>query len=542
MKPNFFITFRSVVLITAMAVIVSLCAAVDASARPDMVIAVNKLPRSLEPADKTGNVDVRVTYSIFDTLIRRDFMNPMADGGVRLVPLLAESWKRIDPRTLEVKLRRGVKFHNGSELTADDVLFTFSPERLWGKKSVIPNGRRYFGHLDRVEKIDPYTVRFVTKEPDLVFEHRLSTYTSWVINAQEWLKYKDQVAKENAGKPKDKQANWLDVALKAAAWNPIGTGPYKFVGWKKNNFVKLAANDDYFMGKPAAETITFKAVPEVATRIAGLVSGEFDIVVDVPPDQIAVLNRYPDIDVRSVVLENTHVVVFNTQHPVLKDKRVRQALSLAIDRDLLRKSLWLGKNFTPKGHQLPAFGPMYNKNRKGYPYDPEKAKTLLAESGYKGEEVSYRLIPAYYLNGLEAAQIIQEMWRKIGFNVKLQMVENFKQKRTKDAAIYAWSNSYRLPDPTGAIYVLWGVESAIQKKYKYWRSKEFNDAAAIVLKSGDMQERYTQFQKMLDIFEDEMPMTMLYNPLVTFGVRKKIAWTPYELYFMDFRPDNLKIQ
>lgn len=531
---------------TALAVVGALVGFLEISAhannRPHLNIAVNTLPRSLEPTERMGNVDVRVTYSIFDTLIRRDFRNPMPDGGVRLRPHLAESWTRISPTTLEVRLRRGVEFHNGDELTADDVVFTFSPERLWGENAVLPQGRSYFGHLDRVEKIDKYTVRFVTKRPDVVLEQRLATYGSWIVNARSWLEHREKVEKENRGKPKEQQVDWLQAALKAVRWNPVGTGPYKFKDWRKNEFIALEANDDYFMGKPAAGSITFKAVPEVATRIAGLVSGEFDIIVDVPPDQIALLNRYDDIDARPVVIENTHVIVFNTQHPVLKDKRIRQALSLAIDRDLLRKSLWLGKNYTPNGHQLPSFGPMYNKERRGYVYDPEKAKKLLEEAGYKGETVSYRLIPNYYLNALEAAQIIQEMWKKVGFNVELAMVENFKQKRTKDAAIYAWSNTYRLPDPTGAIYILWGPTSPIQTKFKYWSSADFNEAAETVLTSADMKERYENFQKMLDIFEDEMPMTMLYNPLVTYGVRKNIDWTPYPIYYMDFRPDNLKIK
>jgi peptide/nickel transport system substrate-binding protein len=508
--------------------------------RPALTVAVNTLPRSLEPAERTGNVDVRVTYSIFDTLIRRDFRNPLPGGGVRLVPHLAESWKRLDGRTLEVKLRKGVKFHNGDELTADDVTFTFSPERLWGEKSVIANGRDYFDHLERVEKIDPYTVRFTTKKPDVVFEHRLSTYTSWVINARSWLQFKDKAPKDVAGKPVGKETAWLEEALKANRWNPVGTGPYKFKSWKKNEFVQLEAHDAYFLGKPAAKAVAFRSVPELATRIAGLVSGEFDIIVDVPPDQIPILDRYKDLETRSVVLENTHVLVFNTNHPVLKDKRIRQALSLAIDRNRLIKALWHGKTYTPNGHQLPSFGPMYNKNRPGYVYDFEKAKQLLKEAGYKGQTVSYRLIPNYYINGLEAAQVVQEMWKKIGFNVELQMVENFTQKRTPDAAIYAWSNSYRLPDPTGAIDILWGATSGIQQKYKYWTSKAFNDAALVVLTSSDMKERYEHFQKMLDIFEDEMPMTMLYNPLQTYGVRKKIDWRPSELFFMDFRPDNFK--
>ena len=117
-----------------------------ADSRPDLVIAVNKLPRGLEPADNTGNVDVRATYSIFDTLIRRDFLKPDTDGGAKLIPGLATSWKRINPTTLELDLRKGVKFHNGTEFTADDVLFTFSEERLRGKKAALPCGS-YFAYL-----------------------------------------------------------------------------------------------------------------------------------------------------------------------------------------------------------------------------------------------------------------------------------------------------------------------------------------------------------------------------------------------------------
>jgi len=142
--------------------------------RPALTVAVNELPRGLEPSENTGNVDVRVTYSIFDTLIRRDFSKDSGGDDI-LKPGLAESWRRLTPFVLELKLRRGVKFHNGDEFTADDVVFTFSPERLTGRTAVIPEGRRYFGHLEQVQKIDPYTVRFITSKPDIVLEQRLAT-------------------------------------------------------------------------------------------------------------------------------------------------------------------------------------------------------------------------------------------------------------------------------------------------------------------------------------------------------------------------------
>lgn len=514
--------------------------AATADDRPEVVVAVNALARTLEPAERDGNVDVRIIYSMYDTLIRWDFLNPMPNGDARLVPGLATAWKRIDPRTLELTLRKGVKFHNGDEMTADDVVFTFSPERLWGNNSVLAYGRPYFGHLEKVEKIDAYTVRFTTTRPDLILEKRLSTYASFVVNARQWLDIKARVEKENAGKPADQQKDWKQTALTEIRWNPVGTGPFKFKSWRKDGFIELEAFDGYYMGKPTASKLTFRVVPEVAARIAGLVSGEFNIAVDIPPDQIDVLKRYNDIDLRPVVIDNVHLIVFNTTHPVLKDKRVRQALSLAIDRDLLVNTLWSGMTRVPNGHQLPEFGELYNKDRKGYVYDPAKAKALLKEAGYKGETVDYRMIPNYYLNGLEAAQIVQEMWKKVGFNVELKMAENFDRVRTPDVGVYAWSNTFRLPDPIGSLLVNWGARSAIQKKSKYWTPpEEFSKLEGIVETGTETAARAKAFQRMLDIFEDEMPMTILYSPLEVYAVNKKVQWKPYEQYFMDFRAYNL---
>ncbi|HEY8427581.1 MAG TPA: ABC transporter substrate-binding protein, partial [Sandaracinaceae bacterium] len=242
-------------------------AAVAADDRPAVVVAVNELPRGLEPAETHGNVDIRVTYSIFDTLLRRDFERN--DGTLK--PLLAESWKRLSPTEVEVKLRRGVTFHNGAPFDADDVVFTFSPERLTGKDAVIPGGRQYFGHLKEVQKIDSHTVRFVTKEPDPVFEQRLASYAAWIVSSRHWGSFRSDDPK------------WMQRALREVRWNPVGTGPLKFAGYRKDQFVALEANDRYFLGKPNVKSVTFREVPELAARIAGLASGEFDIIVDVTP-------------------------------------------------------------------------------------------------------------------------------------------------------------------------------------------------------------------------------------------------------------------
>lgn len=492
--------------------------------RPDLVVAVNNLPGSLEGIEEMGNVAVRITYSMFDSLIRRDFLADGSGTASKLVPGLAESWTRIDDRTLELKLREGVKFHDGSELTSDDVVFSFAAGRGRGYDPLIGSAKRFMDTISYVVPVDKYTVRVVSKEPDVLLEQRLAGYAFWVVGHK----------------------NYLTVGKDAFARNPVGTGPYKMDKWVDGEYIRLASNDEYFGGKPAAKTVTFVQVPEVSARIAGLVSGEYDIAVNIPPDQVPTIESYADLKVEQIVLDNTHMLVFFNDGPTAI-KEVRQALSLAIDRDLLRKALWEDKNFTPNGHQLPSYT-MYMKDYPGFEYNPEKAKKLLAEAGYNGEEIVYRFPLNYYLLSTEAAQAMQQMWKAVGLNVKLEPVENWSQVNDPDAKvnIRPWSNTHRLPDPVGSFVPQWGVNSAIQnnrqKPSRSWDApQEFNDLQNVIVTSTDWDERQKAYRKALDIWMDEVPGTMLYNPLETYAMRKEITWKPYGLYYMDLRPYNLQI-
>lgn len=485
-------------------------------ARAKLSIAVADVPPTLEPAQELSNQGVRITYSMFDTLIRRDFLSSPNGDGSKLVPSLAESWKRIDERTLEVKLRPEVKFHNGEVMTADDVVFTFSPERLTGKDAPLKQGRAYFGVLEKVEAIDPLTVRFTTKTADPILEQRLASWASWVINKKDWT------TNANGKFPKF----------------PVGTGPFKLDEYKSGESVKLVAFDDYFGGKPTAQSVTFSVVPEQATRIAGLVSGEFDIATNIAPDQIDQVNSYSDVETRSVVLANAHVLVYNTENPTIKDKRIRQAMNLAIDRNLLVEALWGGKAVVPKSHQFPEFGALYDDSRKGLEYNPEKAKELLKEAGYKGEEIHYATRANYYLNAMPAGQAIMEMWKAVGINGKLDVVESTDNLPDATRMVRNWSNSIRYPDPAGGLWNLWGPYGGVQQG-KDWVPAEFNKLGEELDRTSDTTKRRDVFQKMVDIWEDEAPGTILYQPLETYGVRKSLNWKPYNFYYMDLRPYNL---
>lgn len=493
-------------------------------------VAVNELPRGFDTGITPANVDVRAYYNVYDTLIRRDFAHPLPDGGVRLVPALALSWGWSTPTTFDLKLRQGVTCHDGSPFDADDVLATFSQERLLAKNAFYPEGRVYFGMVKSVDKLDAFTVRFTTEYPDLALQHRLSSYLSFVICDEAWNAFRKEGVDHKI---------WMDEAARAQNLRPVGTGPYKVTEYLKNDRLTLTAFDQYFEGKPAADTITFRSVPEVAARVAGLIAGDYDIAVDLPPDQWPAVQGVDGVVLKSVPLENTHVVVFNNNDPVLSDKKLRHALSLSIDRKALIDALWDGQTYTPNGHQLPSYGPLYDKDRKGYVYDLELAKKLLAESSYKGQELSYRIVPGVYLYSVEAAQSMQESWRQLGINVRLDFVDSGKDQRKPGMQILTWSNTFRIPDPTGSLLVLWGPEADTQRGSKsYTANPEFNRLAGLLYRSADQAERREAFQTMLDLFEDDMPMIMLYNPVPGYGMKQGINFEPYAHYYMDFRPSN----
>ncbi len=490
--------------------------------RPDLTVAVNNLPGSLESIEEMGNVAVRITYSMFDPLIRRNFLADGSGRASKLEPALAESWKRIDDRTLELKLREGVLFHNGDELTSDDVVFSLNPARGHGYNPLIPASRDLLMSLSHVEPIDKYTVRIVSKEPDILLEQRLAGYAMWIVNAKHYLR----------------------VGKDAFARNPVGTGPYKMDEWVDGEYIRLAAHDDYWDGKPTAEEITFTTVPEVSARIAGLVSGEYDIIVNVPPDQVEVLESYNDVKVESIVLDNSHVLVFYTVGP-LEDARVRRAMALSIDRALLREALWQDKNYTPNGHQLPSYE-MWIEDYPEFEYSPEKARALLEEAGYDGEEIIYKLPLNYYLLSLEAAQAMQQMWAEVGLNVKLEPVENWSQVTDANSLVHVrpWSNTHRLPDPIGSFVPQWGIVGEVQENSqdaaRSWDAPaRFNELHTVMITSTSMAERKDAYREALDIWMEEAPGTILYNPLETYAMRAGVDWKPYSLYYMDFRPYNL---
>jgi peptide/nickel transport system substrate-binding protein len=485
--------------------------------RPVLRVAVQALPPTLEPIESISNVGLRITDCVFDTLIRRDYLAEAKTGGSELVPDLATALVQRDPLTWAVTLRQGVRLHDGNEMTADDVVATFSPERMWGPKAPFYEGRTSFGHLAEVVAEDEYTVLFRTRAPDVVMPKRLAAYAGWICSAK-----------------------YLATAgLTGMRQRPVGTGPYRVSVFEHDQRIVLDAFDDYWMGRPPARQVVITAVPEASARMAGLRAGDFDIVTNLLPDQVPDIAHDPKVEAVAVKLDFAHIFYYDTRRPAMRDPRVRQALNYAVDYDLMGRTLW-GDGFQRMAAlQVPSYGPFYDPNRRGFAYDPDRARKLLAEAGWQNQEIVIRVPGDYYVNMRSAAQIIQEMWLAVGVPSRLEVVENISLLTQPGADVRPVSVAFRFADPLGGgMMVTFGRDYFIQSQ-GYWVSDRFNQIADAFRAATDPAERLTIWHQLLDAYEAEAPAMILYPVQEVIGKRRDIRFTHYPLYFMDLRGYNL---
>ena len=489
----------------------------ETESRPVLRVAVQALPPTLEPVESISNVGLRITDNVFDTLIRRDFGAEARSGRSTLVPGLATELVQRDPLTWVATLREGVRLHDGSELTADDVATTFAADRLWGEKAPFFEGRISFGHLADVSAEGRGQVIFRTREPDVVLPHRLAAYAGWICSAR-----------------------YLATAgLDGMRRRPVGSGPYRVAAFERDRRVVLQSHDEYWMGKPPARQIIFTVVPEASTRLAGLQAGDFDLVTNLLPDQAPALAGDQKLEAVSVPMDLVHVLYFDMRRPLLKDVRVRQALNYAIDDDLLGRALW-GDDFRRMAAlQVPAFGDLYDGDRPGFVYDPDKARKLLAAAGWKPQPIVIRIPSGYYLNLLPAVQVVQEMWQAVGVPSRLEIRENPALVAQPGADVRPTSIAFRFADPLGGGLMVHFARDYFIQAQGYWQPARFNQLSDQFRATTDPDERRRLWLRLLDEYEAEAPAVILYPVREVFGKRRDIRFRHYPLYYMDFRSSNL---
>jgi peptide/nickel transport system substrate-binding protein len=447
-----------------------------------VIIAVASTPRYLDPND-LGAWALYLYDNIYSRLVRVD-----AEG--KLVPDLAVSWEVIEPRVWRFHLREGVKFHNGEEFDAQDVKFTID-------FSMVPDNKRMVGtngvhQVESVEIVDPYTVDITTKEPVGTLAGYL---TRMYILPDEYFA--------------EVGAEGFDAA-------PVGTGPFKVIDWQRDDYINLEAYDDYWEGRAKLDAIEIRVMPEASSRAAALRAGEVNLIFDTPPELVGELEQ-DGFTVTSVPIGQTHTYGFGRETQriePLRDKRVRQAIQYAIDTDAIVATVCQGLTQKSDGQLAPPGATGYTPSVQAYPYDPEKARQLLAEAGYPdGFTMPLKSTAGKIFKDKETTEAIVAYLADVGITAEVEWLESS-----------VWAERYlnNTLDEGGMFTASWVIvppmdvmisynQFLCSSPRKFWCNERYDELEALEQAEGDPAKRAEYLAEMTQILHDEAVMYFVYQ-------------------------------
>ncbi|MDH3443974.1 MAG: ABC transporter substrate-binding protein, partial [Deltaproteobacteria bacterium] len=424
---------------------------------------------------------------------------------------LAESWSNPDNNTWIFKLKKGVKFHDGSEFTAADVVHSYT--RI--QKDPDSKQASSLAHVDVIEAVDPYTVRLHTKRPDAALPFRLAQ--RFITNKASY----DRLGAANA----DKLA--------------LGTGPYKFKDWIRGQWFVVEKNSGYAHShhKPTLDEIVFRNIPESEVAITSLLNKEVDIISNVPPESAPRVTGRARIE--SVRTINIMFLGMHSSVPEFKNKLVRQAVNYAIDREALTKAVLKGYAYplhAPVGPDQYGYSPEIGPK---YSHDPAKAKQLLAQAGYpNGFEVDFLIPVGQYNKVKDVAEAIGAMLRAVGIRPKLRTQDQdsgFAAIREGRVGMYIFGRGGVI-DPSEYLHQYY--RTGVTKRLEF--SNQLVDAALYAEQASfDPAQRVKLLQKAMSLLMDEAPVAWLYQYQGLQGVSNEFDFksNPGEdVYAWDLKP------
>ncbi|MFC6657346.1 ABC transporter substrate-binding protein [Roseibium salinum] len=463
---------------------------------PPNVLVVGQIaePKSLDPHAVTAVNDFRILMNVYDGLVR------YKDGTLEVEPGLAESWTiSEDGKTYTFKLREGVTFHDGSPFNAEAVKFNFdrmlNEEHPYHDTGPFPLSF-FFSTVDNVIAEDETTVTFELSAPYAPFLSNLAYPTGLIVSPE---------AVTQHGKDFGRQ--------------PSGTGAYKFAEWEANAKVVVTRNEDYWDGAPALEAVVFRPITDGNTRIAEMLAGGLDVMVEVPPDS---LQQFTGDDFKVLEQAGPHVwfLILNAKEAPFDNKAARQAANYAIDKKALVENILQGTAEVAAGPTPPAFAWAHNEGLEPYPHDPEKAKELLKEAGYDGEELTFYVTEggSGMLDPVAMGTAIQADLQEVGMNVKIETYEwntflgkvNPGLEGKADMAEMAWMTN----DPDTLPFLTLRTDAMPDKggfNSGYYSNPKVDELLEKAREATDQGERAELYKEMQEIVHEDAPWVFVAN-------------------------------
>ena len=489
----------------------------SADAHDSLVVAQAGDAITLDPHANNGIVEASMASNIFDPLV-------ILDKNMDVQPGLAESWENPDPVTWIFHLRKGVRFHDGSALTAEDV--KFSIERILGWKPFGTMGgiAFYIAPIESARVIDTHTVELKTKKPFGPILRALRTA---------FIASKAHVEKITAEK-----------GIEAVSLNPMGTGAYKLVEWLPGDHLLVERNDDWWGGRPAIRTINFRQISNNATRVAALLSGEIDIATELPPRdvdrvksqaeaKVVILDGMRTVNYKFDTLRDETPGIPGIPNP-LKKRKVRMAINHAIDADAIVKVVMNG--FARTATQIAGdkhFG--WNPDIERLPYDTEKARSLLAEAGYPdGFAMRIDSTNNRYVNDEQICLTVAQMLNKVGIKAtcrarpKQVVFKEIYDPKILCCSMFVFSFVTPTADMAGNMEANFSTS---------WGNKQYSNRAADLLieaaaSETDADKRRTILQGAATIIMADFAIVPLHYQNDIYGMSQKVDWQPRPDYFL----------
>ncbi|WP_294704436.1 ABC transporter substrate-binding protein [uncultured Fusobacterium sp.] len=452
-----------------------------------ITIAMKADPKTLDPQKSIDTISNKSITLIYDTLLD-------LDENLNLKPCLAERWERLDEYNTVFYLKKGVKFHNGEELKAEDVKFTLE------RAAVSPQTLYLFNPIEKVTVLDDYTVKITTKTPFGALLNNLATVQSGIVSKKAVLEYGDDYTN-----------------------HPVGTGQYKLKEWIPGSKITFEKFDDSFLGKPNFNEVTYLTIPEVSNRMISLETGEVDIAFDIGiMDKIAIENN-KNLELIEVESPALLYLGFDQTNPKYQNKKLREAIAYAIDNQTFVDVVFKGSAVAGDS-PLPKASPAYNSEVKRYDQNIEKAKQLLVEAGYpNGLDIELWCMD----DGprVDMCVIIQDQLKKIGINVEIKVFEfgSYVSKTAlpnKELYFLSWNSS---GDGDVALYPLFhSSQHGSSGNRSFYTNKKVDELLDKARTSVDETERTILYKEVQDILQEDLAIYSLVYPKINLAKNKNL--------------------